>query len=260
MKNRIWDQGFTLIEIIGVLAIISILATAIVPNIAREISRSITNTEDQSLTTISDALARSSVENRMIPDITNGEWDSLAAFYLTLSKEQIVQNRIGENRRLISRPTNGLNGVPYDQSSQFSFGALSYGALPTNAPLQARMLLVSSLQGAVSARNISDAQFDAIWEQNGGIPAGFDITEKLRIERISFTSQFYPVTVNCTNTTNTPSWSLDAAPAKDLATESFTVYLFTGTRINLFINTVPSATVVVDRALGLSYDGAAWSY
>lgn len=253
------SRGFTLIEIIGVLAIISILASAITPNIIHEIKRATMEAEDRSLDTFTDALKRSIGDNRLIPGTTSGSWDGAIAPYLDIPANTVLINRAANARRLVSRPANDLGGVPYDQQARFSGGPLPQGTLPTLPPLQARLLLVSNLRTAVGNQAISNVQFDAIWNQTGTIPNGFSETIDVRIGRCALASLFYPVTINCTAVLNVPRWTLDSAPVKSLAAGSFTVYLIAGTRVTIFTGAVAQGTVVVDRPRGISFDGSNWS-
>jgi hypothetical protein len=243
---------------IGVLAIMAIIASAIIPNVAQEITRAMAAAEDTSLTSISNALVRSATDNHALPSVVAAQWSAAVSSYITIPLNEISTNKGSGSRRLISRPTNGLLGVPYNQSARFAAGVAPQGTLPTVAPLQARMLLVSNLNTAVAGGAINDAQFDAIWDQAGVIPNGFTVNEKLRISRISFANEFYPVTVNCTSIAGVPRWSLDAAAAKTVVIGAFTVYLMTGTRINLFIGAVAAGTLVVTKPLGITYDGVTW--
>ena len=52
------SSGFSLIEMIGVIAIMAIIAAVITPNLARRISRNNGDKEDQTLTVLGEGLAR----------------------------------------------------------------------------------------------------------------------------------------------------------------------------------------------------------
>ncbi|MBD3317885.1 MAG: prepilin-type N-terminal cleavage/methylation domain-containing protein, partial [Chitinivibrionales bacterium] len=228
------QRGFSLLEMIAVLAIISILASAITPSLSRRISRALADAEDKSLRSIAQSIRRVAAQTHIVPGTAVGEWDIAAAQFLEIPTATIVGNKGAGTRRLISRPTNGLGGTPYDQADRFENGPLPQGTLPSAPPLEARMVLVSSLDGDPPGISLSNAQFDAVWEQEGAVPNGFAETEKLRIERINFASLFHPVTVNCLSVAGIPRWRLDVASAKSLTTGTFTVYLLVGTRIGLY--------------------------
>ena len=257
-------HGFTLIEIIGVLAILAIMASVLVPNVAREIKRAVANAEDRDLEAISNALIVSARERHRIPGTASGDWDTAAAGYLSVPVSKILLNRGGTVRRMITRATNDLGGLPYDQSSRFTAGASPTGSLPVSAPSQVRILFISNLNGAAPAANLNNAQFDNVWNQSGTIPNGFIENENTRICRLNLVPEFFPIAVNCLNSVmGIPRWSLDNAPPKTFnTTGTFTVYLYKGTRINLFTNNVLQGTIIVNGAYNLTYDGSTslWSY
>jgi len=254
------NKGFTLIEVIGVLAIMAILASAIAPNIVHGIKRAVRDAEDASLSTLAATLRRSVTETHVIPGTPAAEWSGAIEPYLDVPQNSISNNKGTGTRRLISRQTNDLGGVPYDQGARFSAGGAAQGTLPTAAPLRARMIFVSDLSGNPPNGNISNNRFDIIWEQVGNIPNGFQESEDVRLARISFAGMFYPVTVNCLSVANVPRWSIDAETAKSLSTGTFTVYLIEGTRVNLQIGANLQSTVVVDGTKGITYDGSVWSF
>jgi prepilin-type N-terminal cleavage/methylation domain-containing protein len=253
-------NGFTLIEMIGVLTIIAIIASALVPNISREITRAIADAEDSELNTIALSLKKYISENQIIPGTATGQWNTVIAPFIENSSNRIINNRGSGTRRLILRTTNGIGSVPYDQSAIYTAGITPQGSLPITFPVQMRLLLVSNLSGAVPVSALTDAQFDAVWDQTGVIPAGFATGNKFRIERMSLASLFFPVTISCTSLSGVPRWSINTAIVKSLNLTTFTVYLLSGTRINLFQGAVPAGTIVVNKAVGIIYDGTAWSY
>lgn len=258
------SHGFTLIEIIGVLAILAVMASVLVPNVAQEIKRAVANAEDRDLESISNALIIYTRERHRIPGTASGDWDTAAAGYLSVPVGKISLNRGGTPRRMVSRPTNDLGGLPYDQSSRFTTGASPAGSLPVSAPSQVRIFFISNLNGAPPAANLNNAQFDNVWNQNGPIPNDFTESENTRICRLNLVPEFFPVAVNCINSImGAPRWSLDnAAPKSFNGTGTFTVYLYKGTRINLYTNTVLQGTIIVNGAYNLTYDGSTslWSY
>ncbi len=253
-------NGFTLIEMIGVLTIIAIIASALVPNISREITRAIADAEDSELNTIALSLKKYIAENQIIPGTATGQWNTVIAPFIENSSNRILNNRGSGTRRLILRSTNGIGSVPYDQAAMYTAGITPQGSLPGAFPAQMRFLLVSNLSGAAPVTALTDAQFDAVWDQMGTIPAGFTTGNKFRIERISLASLFYPVTISCTSLSGVPRWSINGAIVKSLNITTFTVYLLNGTRINLFLGAVPAGTIVVNKAVGIIYDGTTWSY
>lgn len=263
MKQR--ENGFTLIELIAVLAILAILASAVIPNVANEVTTAIAQAEDQSLASIHKALDESIIDTRVIPGTAVGQWDTSIAVYLSIPASQISSNNTGGGRRLIMRASNDLGAPPYNQSVLFAATglpqeAMASGALPRAMPLQSRMVIVSNIEGDAPTDILTNDQFDAVWRQAGDFPVGFAMTNKLRIERISFVRFFHAVTVSCSSVVNAPQWSIDTAAPKTLNVEVFTVYLITGTLVNLFVNGAAAGTIVVNGPLGLTFNGTSWNY
>lgn len=60
--------GFTLIEMIGVLAIISTLAAVLVPNVVKTVDEAVMDAEGKDLTTLASALDTYTSTNKRIPN------------------------------------------------------------------------------------------------------------------------------------------------------------------------------------------------
>src|SRR5262245_23297421 len=110
------QRAMTLIELIGVLAVIAILAAVLVPALIRQADKVAGDQESASLKSFSDALQNSIQRNRYIPSAT--DWAT------NVSKELGVDlGAVTTNTRKLPRffliDTNLINGagLPYSQDS-----------------------------------------------------------------------------------------------------------------------------------------------
>ncbi|HXI51243.1 MAG TPA: prepilin-type N-terminal cleavage/methylation domain-containing protein, partial [Candidatus Saccharimonadales bacterium] len=83
-------NGMTLIELIGVLAIIAIVAAALVPVLIRQLDKAAADQETAALKSFSTALQRSAQRNRYIP--SEADWASVVAAELGANPSDVSTN------------------------------------------------------------------------------------------------------------------------------------------------------------------------
>jgi prepilin-type N-terminal cleavage/methylation domain-containing protein len=144
--------GFSLIEMIGVLAIMAILASVIVPNALRSLDRAAIRAEETSLAALGEQLKlylrdNSALPSTAIPPATPN-WTTQLASYADLSPTDLLTNKRANNRVYLVDPA---------------------------APGGRRAILLSSMRQGLNlpaATNINTAaRFDAIWQTaDGSVP------------------------------------------------------------------------------------------
>src|SRR6266516_7542560 len=75
-------RGFTIIEVIGVLTVIALLAAAVIPTVIRRIDQAAWTKETADLKTIADAYTQHILRNKVVPN--QATWASSVGSYLSL--------------------------------------------------------------------------------------------------------------------------------------------------------------------------------
>ncbi len=134
--------GFTLIEVIGVLAVIALLAVAVTASVIRRVDQAALTRERADLNTIAEAYTQSSVRNKTIPGTNANSWAASVASQISMPTIRITTNSRNFSRVFLVDPALSINGsgLGYIQTSN-----------GTTKPLNARVLIASSLDGVPSA-------------------------------------------------------------------------------------------------------------
>ena len=139
-------RGFTLIELIGVLAIITVLSAIIAPNALRSIERAAVRAEKESVEMIGEQLKLYVADQGSIPNSSN--WTTQLALYSEMSPAALSTNKRQRPRVMIFDPASG--------------------------PSERALILSSMREGldVPTSANINNAtRFDQIWQTaDGSIP------------------------------------------------------------------------------------------
>jgi prepilin-type N-terminal cleavage/methylation domain-containing protein len=220
--RRARSLGFTLIEMIGVLAIMAIIASVVAPNALRALDRAAVTSEYASLSNLGDSVKYYLRDNGVAP--TSANWTATLGTYANLSPADLTTN------------TRGMARV--------------YIADPASVPPQ-RVLILSSMRSGLAlpaAAAISTAaNFQLIWQTaNNAVPpvaswAGWNAWNAvansgnyLVIERVNLVSVYDTDLQSLTLTLN----NRGAAPA------SYNLILANGTVLG-FVNVGVGATVIL---------------
>ena len=174
MRGRLWvgaERGFSLIELIGVLAIMGILASMTVPPIIRQIRQAQTANEDANLNEVARAIVEGIKVTGTIPNpntdaLFSGGWASNSLPYTALGTNQLLyvsDANINTQRRMYL--SGGLAG--YCAVNGYSASASGW---PTNSfPSDLQIVLVSSsredlLLSCSTTANL--ASNDVVWLKN----------------------------------------------------------------------------------------------
>ena len=256
MKQR----GFSLLEMIGVIAIMAILAAALVPSITATLATADAEAEARNLSQLAEDLRLYVRREARIPTDATADWSTALTSVASSSSSAMANNRRGYGRVLLFHPdfftvggdTGGFGGYTQDTG----LGA---------EPVSPRAMLVSNLRGAAGVSSLSASQFDAVWEQSG-TPAVVE-SDQVLVERINFAPLFREVLIN-NGATAQAAYSLNGGsvspiPASDGTTTGSTrVFVLDGTDVDVFGTPYPTGVRVgtfkalQDLSIQYGLDGA----
>ena len=266
------SQGFTLIEMVGVLAVIMILAALVFSVTVRQLDAIEARKEDATLTRLSEAFQRSIQRQRAIPGATN--WVATVAADLG-EPTNFVTHNLRQNPRLLwidprlQVGRNGL-GLPYQQGMA--------GSVVTNAggvvipPAFPRLILLSSLgppfPSAVATGGSVAANFDALWDAASETVPGTGpwgtwggLGRDLRVQRLNLAPLFVRVMLNNYASPGPGRYAIDwqgtnSIPNGDAGVNAFFIK---STILGLFTHTGElESQQVLSRDCNYVYNAGAW--
>ena len=253
--------AFTLVEMIGVMAVMTILASVMTPNILRSVERATVRAEVATLHTMGEQIKLYLRDNAVMPTTavppTTPNWTTQLATYASLNPADILTNRRQMVRLYVPDP------VVANQRAMLLSSMRTGVALPTAASVSANFSIIwDTADGAVPA-----AGGWAAWNANN--------IEYLAIERVSLATvyrtdlQTFNVTLNNAGAT-TASFQITRAngtvlPVVNLiagATTSPALSLFPKDRLNLFRAaggvTLNYSYVVSNSGKTFDFNGTNW--
>lgn len=178
--------GLTLIEMIGVLAILAIVTAAVTPVAVRRMDIAARTKEFSDLTAISNALTTYIVRSNSIPGTNSTAWAAAVASWLNQPVTNITTNPRRFQRLFMLDPTSTLL-LPYNQT----------GNNGTSAPVNLRVMIVSSIARTNVPPSIN---FSETWNWNNVLsptvkPASWSTFpgngDDVCIQRINLSQMFY---------------------------------------------------------------------
>lgn len=276
-------RAFTLIEMVGVMALIAISAAMILPALIAQTDNATASLENAALQSYVTALQNSIQRHHVIPGVTgpNG-WVNVVATELGVTSNSIAFNA-HNNQRVLVIDTNGfgkMGALPYTEPSTGMPDALTNSTSP-------RLMIVSSLGAALPAMlttlttnttvNLSPADFNALWNTaNGTVPAANEVwsgwtghATDVAVQRMDAGYLFAHLVLS-NEDTNTVYFSVNGnlqslAPAP--ATTNLNAYYLTATALNLYLSVVTNGLVnwtnleaaqILNKDSSWVYSGGGW--
>ncbi|MBN8249660.1 MAG: type II secretion system protein [Verrucomicrobia bacterium] len=252
--------GWTLIEALGVLAILAVLSAAFVPWLLRDLDASARAEESRALAEISRAIGQSLRRERVVPDANT--WAAMASSALGSHQDRIQTNARGGRRLWIVDPRLRLGPAP---GATLPFIQSDAGS---REPTNARVVVLSSLgvpppttvQDGVAASN---ARFDALWSASpGAVPTGWSWNgraDDLAIQRLDLTDHWVPVLLNQPATGPRGQWGTDLAGTNAASPGALQTWYLRGTVLRLHdADGRLQWSVVLQTPLTLTFERGAW--
>ncbi len=268
MRNkfyRLGKNGFSLIELIGVLAVIAIAALVLLPNLIKRVDTATANAEAKNLKLMADSFKLYIKRNWYIPTYTN--WADAVALQIGWEKGNVLTNDRGIARAFLIDPNLRIAGsqLPYNQRVTGS----------TNKPVGARLMIVSSIfkplpisSGIVASSN----DFDTIWNTpDGSVPSiwntweGKDYGNLLKIQRINLEPMVKYVSLNKIQDYSSvgfgvgTNYDLTGVDKAYLIGPTFSTYYLESTILYLYrTNGVLDLRQIIESDLSLNFANNIW--
>lgn len=233
-------RAFTLIEMIGVLAVMAILAAVLVPALLKEMDKAVADQETATLQSFSTALQNNILRNRSIPSETN--WADTIAAELGMNVSDVATNIRHQPRIFL-----------IERSGWFATNAAAYVQNSGGASTNAGRLMILSALGSVNVPftsgrpNLTDFRYTwnsrvgtvpdvgiwTGWQRNSG---GQGDPNDVLVQRINLGSSFVHLLLNNSDPTNAP-YSIDGITTNYLSPTNplLDAYFLTGTVFKLYL-------------------------
>lgn len=252
--------GFSLLEMIGVMAVMAILAGALVPSVFQLIEEGYQAAERQSMAAIAGSLRSHMVQNKTIPTSSPKTWPTAVAGYAALAPNRVLKNDKGFTRVLYFDPH-------FFTSVDAKFGGYNQTLGLATKPVSPRLMIISSLSGEISANINTAEKFSQVWDQ--GPKMLIEESKSLFIERVNLAPLFLRVVLNNAHK-NHVGYVLEGGNEGSIAglsggaDGSRTVWVLAGTALSL--NTTPypggvtqrQTIISVARSMRYQFDGSEW--
>lgn len=244
--------GVTMIELIGVLAVIAILALAVTSSVIRRIDQAARDRETSDLNTLAQGLVQAVKVEKRIPAVSG--IPAVIANYRGLALSQVTTNarRFGR-ATLVNADIGGntLQSTAYVQSN----------TVPTTRPTGVRVMFVSTLASPALPASITN--FDSIWNApEGAVPAALGTRDPfdLKIQRLDLANLFYKVRLHNMDP-NSAQYTFNTNQMSSVASISArTVYVLQDSLLNLYgVTTNLQIREVVLEDSSFVYQNGTWS-
>jgi type II secretory pathway pseudopilin PulG len=232
------EQGFSLLEMIGVLGVIAIMATLVMPSIIQQMKLAAADQESETLQRLAQGFKDHVLRSKQIPDETN--WVEVIATELGLHTDEVGVNSSHMARVFLIDPAlriGAANGtLPYTQTNS--------GSLVEPASSRWRLMIVSSLdptRPVPVSSGVSDAtSFNNLWNTaDGAVPAGWpgswlDRGEELKIQRINLASLFKRLILTNYDSPSSGIFAMDDSIPGSIPAEGINAFFIEGTVVSLY--------------------------
>lgn len=231
-------RAFTLLELIGVLAVIAITLAIVMPPIIQRLKLAAAERESETLQRLAGGFNGHVLRNKKVPNET--QWAEAIATELGLQTGEVKVNPRRVERVFLIDPAlriGAANGtLPYTQTNGGSQVEPASGSW--------RLMIVSSMDAAypipVSSGVGEAASFNNIWNTaDGAVPAGWPAAwqnhgDELKIQRINLAPLFKRLILTSQDSPASGTFATDDNAPGSIPAEGINAFFIEGTVVSLF--------------------------
>jgi prepilin-type N-terminal cleavage/methylation domain-containing protein len=255
-------RGFSLLEMIGVLAVLSVLALGLAVALVRHLDIAAVNSETATLNSLNNALTAHVLHSSCIP--SEGQWAAALGNWLGLPQACITTNGRRYARAYLV-DSGGWPGANLPTTGYFSQSAA--GTLITNS---ARLMIVSSLSAdlPVATGRPSAAAFNELWTNPPtAIPSSWSgwkgRADDLLIQRIDLRPFFSQVVLVNRDNANAATFGVAGQTTSLPGHSLLNTYFINGSVLSLGSTsagtTVWQTSQVLNGSISFVYENGQWS-
>jgi type II secretory pathway pseudopilin PulG len=259
-RNSHTLAGFSLMELIGVMAVTAILASVILPSVIRQVQIQAGKNETAFLQSIGSALTDHLLRNKAFPD--ESTWAQAVASELGVPAAKVLESPQQSQRIYIIDPALRLGTA----SGTLPFTQNGNGSID---PVSPRIMVLSSLDGTkvipLSEGVAAAADFDELWTlPTGSVPSGWDTLwqqsgEDLKVVRINLASLFHKVILNNYDSANPGGYSVDGGASQSVPAGSIATFFVETTVLGLHDNAGSLETrQILRKPVAFTYERGTW--
>lgn len=252
--------GFSLLELIGVMAVTAILASVILPSVIRQVQIQAGVNETAFLERAGRALKDHLLRSKVFPD--ENTWAEAVAAELGVPVTEVLESPQQSQRIFIIDPALRLGTaagtLPFMQSSSGSI-----------EPVSARVMILSSMDGTkvipLSDGVTAAADFEELWTlSSGSVPSGWGSQwqqsgEDLKVARINLAPLFKKVILNNYDSVNPGRYSINGGTELLVPTAGIETYFVDGTVIGLHDNAGSLETrQILRKPIAFTFERDTW--
>lgn len=240
-SQSVATRGMTFIEILGVLAIVAILAAVLLPALVREVDKAVSDQETATLASLGKAVQQFAVTYRSVSNAPN--WSIMAAAAVGMSTSDLTSNPRNQSRFFVIDGAGWLTNTPFVQT---------VGG--TSNPFNPRAMLLTSLgqplpNGIANGTLPNASDFDNIWNATEGtVPPATVFTgwngsgQDLKIQRINLSPLFVHLILSTYGSTTNGYYSVDGGPTNAVTSGGLDAYFLQNSVLNLYYQGANSST------------------
>lgn len=257
MSNQ---RGFTLMEFIGVMAVMAILSAAMAPSIFDAMNNAYSEAEERNLGRLAEDLETYLLTTRSLPSPTAATWSTALASVSDQPIAMVLRNRRNFQRTLYYDPRFFIN-------SDTNFTGYTQVDGLASAPFSPRAMLISNMTANAASPAMNSATFDAIWDQTAG--ASVVESNDIKIVRVNMARHFQRVVLSNAAGSQV-GYGLDGSSIFAVAANNGTTdgilerHVISGSALQLYTDPYPTGALgtvaLIREATGYRYvtNGTEW--